>query len=188
MAKKNKSTEPDQPKSPLRHLKPRLVPIRLHPFKQQIRNVAEQASFLARLKSSIDAEGHVCEKCQSRMAFRTVEGQGNAVLVCTSCDHSIPLSIDPADAMARSNKFMMQSNQMFYVGLSLATAAALLSAWNGSAFTFFGGLLLGSLLWVQSAGFRYRSWQFANMRVYEAKSPFKEWLRSELPFLEKRAP
>lgn len=183
MAPTSKNSEPDDKKSPLRHLKPRLVPIRLHPFKQQFRNVADQASFLSSLKASIDAEGHVCEKCGGAMAFSAGDAQGKASLVCNACRHEVPLSVSPVEAMTKSDKFMAQSNQMFYVGCLLATLAALLSLWNGSMFTFFGGILLGSLLWVQSFGLRYRSWQYANMRVYERKSPFREWLRSEIPFL-----
>ncbi|XUP61532.1 putative ABC transporter permease (plasmid) [Allorhizobium sp. Av2] len=187
MARKNKNDNGDEPKNPLRHLRPRLVPFRLHPFKQQVRNVAEQASFLSKLKSSIDAEEHICPKCDARMVFKAQEGEGAASLVCTSCDHSELLSINPIEAMERSHRFMDQSNQMFYVGLGAAVLASLISMWNGSVFTFLGGILLGSILWVQSAGMRYRAWQYSNMRVYERKSPFKEWLRSELPFFKNRS-
>ncbi len=182
MAKNKKGSNDDQ-KSPLRHLKPRLVPFRLHPFKQQLRNVTDQATFLSKMKASIDAEGHICPKCSGEMEFAAHHDKGKAALVCRSCGYEEPLSISPVEAMEKSSRFMEQSNQMFYVGLGLAVVAALISIWNGSIYTFFGGILLGSLLWVQSAGFRYRAWQYANMRVFEAKSPFKEWLRSELPFL-----
>lgn len=185
MARKKKDdTKVEMPASepsPLRHLKPRLVPIRLSPFKQQFKNVANSAGFLSSLKKSIDSGGHRCPVCSGLMTF--VAGadrdDGISVLACTQCPHVDHLIIEPAEAMERAKRFSGLAMQFLYVGMGLAVIASMIAVFNKSFFTLTGGVLLGGILWLQSAGFRYRAWQYENMRLYEKKAPIREWIYSE---------
>lgn len=187
MAKKRKEQpqETEVSKNPLRHLRPRLVPIRLSPFKQQFRNVADGTSFLANLKRTIDDEGHACPACEGQMTFQPREERGDdsAALVCLSCGHTDILALDPATALANAHRLNDHSNHLFYIGLGLAVLASLLAVYNRSLFTFAGGIILGGFLWLQAAGFRYRAWQHENMRLYEKKPPIKDWIKAEIPLL-----
>lgn len=185
MARKKKKDEAAEPKAtestPLRHLAPRLRPIRLSPFKQQFRNVRDSAGFFASLKSSLDAQGHRCPECDSPMVFvaRGTDGRSDSALVCSSCDYSEALVIEPQAALEKAERMSRQALQFLYIGMAIAVIASLIALFNRSSLTLLGGVLLGIILWLQAAGFRYRQWQYENMRLFEPKAPIKDWLTAE---------
>ena len=189
MSKQPNETD-EKPLNPLRHVKPRLVPIRLSPFKQQFRNARSGLSFFSRVQSQLeDNSALLCPECGQGMVLLPNDGNArqNPAFECSACGHIEVVTIRAEDADRTAHVLEQQSNQTFYIGFGIAIIAALIAVFNGSIFTFIGGVLIGTIVLMQSAAFRYRAWQYQNRRLYESRPPFAEWVREQFG-LKRRGP
>lgn len=167
--------------SPWRHLKPRLVPVRLAPFMQQYRNAKSGLGVFTQIKSQVAAGGPRCPRCYSAIQFTAADGPDvTPKLSCQSCGYAEELSLSTELAELQAQRLEHISSRTFYVALGFVVIASVIAATIGNVFTLIGGVLIALLMMMQSMAFEYRAWQFRNKRLYEGQSPFKEWIRQKL--------
>ncbi len=126
-----------------------------------------------------------CPKCGNGMLRHT---EAKELRRCDGCGSVVSLddlaihhgSRLDATAAQRLDYFLRSATRMFLIACAVLSAAVLYSGWTGSPELMFAAFLLSIPLFMGCFAMRYRAWQAATGRVYEAKAPFGDYMRDEL--------
>jgi hypothetical protein len=100
-------------------------------------------------------------------------------LVCPSCGYTISIDKIIQDAQADAAHLKRASDQLTVMAFAICIGFGTLGFLTSNVFSIIGGLLFGTTLFVRALALRYRHWQAINRRVFEARAPIFEWIRSE---------
>lgn len=157
------------------------APFRVIPrvFKNEHRYLAEAAH------KAFRKDRAACPKCGNGMLrpteakeLRQCDGCGSVVsLDELAVRHGRRLSVTAA---ARQDYFLRSATTMFLIACAVLSGAVLYSGWTGSPLLMLAAFLLSVPLFMGCFAMRYRAWQAATGRVYEAEAPFGDYMRDEL--------
>lgn len=144
-----------------------------------------------KLRSGFAQTRHLCPHDKTPMElddiFQTdVDGnipdgtQPERSLVCPTCSFTVPVSAMKKRLKEEAAPFKKTERMFTMFAFVLFVGLGGISLLNGNIFTLFGGLLFSLMLFMNAIFYRYRYWQVSTGRLFEARSPFSDFLREDL--------
>ena len=184
----NKSVE--DPKKPLKSIRPRITLFRFDPFKKQGENVYESTKNLKTLLSNVfslgqsfnDSAENRCPHCNAAMyAIKPLDSDSDnafAVFKCSNCDFEAHIVYDPVELETKSKTSKATAKILNLIAVSIASICAVYAVLTGNKLTLLGGIFIAISFFLQSLLFSYKAWQYQTRRLYERKPPLRDWFLS----------
>lgn len=125
---------------------------------------------------------HLCPKCDGNMRpIQQVDQSqreiSQVILTCEQCEHEEDVTAIIKNAAQSYQALASAEKQYALIALALLIGSTILAIIIGNVFTFLGGCLLTLVLMLYALLMNYKQWQIRNGRLFEAKAPFKDYLR-----------